>query len=130
MMNAETLKVCNQKFPLKWFSFRQNNSGGSFEVNENLDILVIIQARTPSEANNLAEKIGIYFDGCASGYDCGCCGDRWTPRWDFDEGTDFPERCGEVIENYSLTEKTVLNEGKWGFKSPIGTKIYPYGTIE
>lgn len=58
---------------LKWFRFRQNNSGGKFIVNDKVDINVLIQANSPEEANNLAEKIGIYFDGYG---DCACCGNR------------------------------------------------------
>ena len=121
-MNAETLKVCKQPFPLKWYDFHQNNSGGPYAVNDKVDIWVFIQARTPSEANNLAERIGIYFHGCSSGYDCDCCGDRWSEQWNDEKGTDVPEKYGEPLEGYSPSEQiTVLKSEQ--------AKIYPYGTI-
>lgn len=65
---------------LKFYEYTQNNSGGSFIINDNVDTVVTIQARSEDEANHRAEQIGIYFDGCESGRDCDCCGDRWV-RW-------------------------------------------------
>ena len=49
-MNANDLSVClvpNPKMEvatLKWFTFPQNNSGGSFTITDDVDIYVIIQA--------------------------------------------------------------------------------------
>lgn len=65
----------------KYFEFNQNNSGGSFEVDEKAGIghSVIIEANNAIHANAIAENIGIYFNGCDSGSDCPCCGDRWDP---------------------------------------------------
>lgn len=62
----------------RYFHFRQNNPGGSFDINEELAHHVIIQAHSADEANRLAKDVGIYFEGCASGTDCSCCGDRWS----------------------------------------------------
>ena len=53
-----------------YFTFDQNNSGGSYERNEDVLEYVIIEAVTALEANCKAEEIGIYFDGCSSGLDC------------------------------------------------------------
>lgn len=66
--------------PAKFFCYRQNNSGGSFVVDDNVTVNVYIQANSMDEANNIAESIGIYFNGCEMGRDCSCCGDRWY-RW-------------------------------------------------
>lgn len=65
-----------------WFHFDQNNSGGNFKIDHTAGIgeNVWIEAFTPEQANARAEKIGIYFDGCADGRDCGCCGDRWSKQ--------------------------------------------------
>lgn len=63
-----------------FFHYTQNNSGGSFQINDRVAHHVIIEANTESEANTRAEQIGIYFDGVREGEDCGCCGDRWYPR--------------------------------------------------
>jgi hypothetical protein len=61
----------------KFYHYDQNNSGGSFEVNDNVSYNVFIEANSASEADARAEEIGIYFDGCDKDMDCPCCGDRW-----------------------------------------------------
>lgn len=73
----------------KWYHFRQNNSGGSFHIDDERGIgpHVYIEAMNADHANDLAGRIGIYFDGVNTGNDCSCCGDRWSPvsdlgRWD------------------------------------------------
>lgn len=62
-----------------FWHFSQNNSGGRFDFDQVKGIThhVIIEADSVDEANRLATKIGIYFDGCESDLDCPCCGDRW-----------------------------------------------------
>ena len=57
-----------------FYTFDQNNSGGSFVRNNRLAEYVIIEADSAKEANSRAEDIGIYFGGED---DCPCCGDRW-----------------------------------------------------
>ena len=73
--------------PAKYFHFRQNNSGGSFDIDDKVAHHVIIQAHSATEANRLAVDVGIYFDGCESGSDCSCCGDRWYESWDAGDAT-------------------------------------------
>lgn len=63
---------------LKWFEYNQNNSGGRFQADENVNHYVYIQAHTSNEANEKAESIGIYFDGAG---DCPCCGNRWSEAY-------------------------------------------------
>lgn len=75
--------------PSKFFTYSQNNSHGYFESNENVCRCVIIEAKSPEHANNIAENIGIYFDGCDKGEDCSCCGDRWE-RADEEDGYNEP----------------------------------------
>ena len=62
-----------------FYVYRQNNSGGIFDVDESKGVghKVFIEANSESEARNKALSIGIYFDGVDSGEDCDCCGDRW-----------------------------------------------------
>lgn len=63
---------------LKYYIFTQNNSGGSFdEIEGKRDLL--IQAKNSEEANNIAQSLGVYFNGVEDGGDCDCCGDRWYP---------------------------------------------------
>jgi hypothetical protein len=59
-----------------FYHFCQNNSGGSFRYNDALGITehVVIEANSADEANEKAEQIDLYFDGCLFGDDCSCCG--------------------------------------------------------
>lgn len=77
------------KVQTKFYKFSQNNSGGSFDINDEKGIgpIVIIEALNVDDANNRAERIGIYFNGIENGLDCSCCGSRWSEVWD-DDGTD------------------------------------------
>lgn len=97
----------NTQINLRWFTYQQNNSGGSFDIDEQVAQTVIIQAGSPEEADRLAENIGIYFHGCQTGMDCSCCGDRWSEA--YDDGDDVPSLYGEPI-----------TEGD-------SVRIYPYG---
>lgn len=76
----------------KWFYFDQNNSGGSFdhEPEDGIGYGLFIEAMDADHACARAERIGLYFNGCASGRDCSCCGDRWSKPWD--DGQDKPTR--------------------------------------
>lgn len=46
----------------KFYTFRQNNSGGSFDIDEKLSEWVIIEAINGNDAISKAENIGIYFN--------------------------------------------------------------------
>ena len=82
----------------KFFHFSQNNSGGSFDIDETLAHHVIIEAYDALDANTRAMGIGLYFNGCDSGRDCDCCGDRWSAQWSTDCGDDTPLIYGEPPE--------------------------------
>ena len=60
-----------------FYEFNQNNSGGSFVVNENVCHRIVIEAYSEKEAIEKAEELGCYWNGCDDGSDCPCCGDRW-----------------------------------------------------
>lgn len=81
---------------LKWFMYNQNNSGGWFD--EEVGHYVLVQAHDPDEADSIAENYGIYFDGIEAGYDCECCGDRWSRAWN--DGEDEPRIYGTLAEEY------------------------------
>lgn len=73
-----------------FYLFDQNNSGGSFVVNDKLCHRLFIEADSAEEAVSIAEGLGCYWDGVDIGRDCPCCGDRWH------------RSCEEVaIEKYS-----------------------------
>lgn len=89
----------------KFYSYRQNNSGGVYELPA---VTVVIQAKSIDHADERVQEIGVYFDGCSTGRDCSCCGDRWFGAWS-DEGDDVPSEYSEPIldkdgGDYILTE--------------------------
>ena len=84
----------------KFYSFDQNNSGGSFQNSEKEGIseYVIIEALNAEDANARAEGIGLYFNGCDDGIDCDCCGDRWYKTNESDRKK-LPSINREPLEN-------------------------------
>lgn len=65
---------------LKWYKFEQNNSGGSFDVDDKVCHRLFIEAKSFNDAVKKAEELGCYWDGADKGIDCSCCGDRWS-KW-------------------------------------------------
>lgn len=63
----------------KYYEYSQNNSGGGFIEPA---VKVYIAAESAKEADKVAIKNGIYFDGVDNEIDCDCCGDRWYRAWD------------------------------------------------
>lgn len=84
----------------KFYTFRQSNTGGSFDVDDNLAHFTIVEAENYSNANIIAEDIGIYFNGCEKELDCSCCGDRWEELNEWDKGTEEPMIYGKRAEEY------------------------------
>lgn len=93
-----------------YYIFDQNNSGGSFDVNDNVAEYVIIEANNNEEANDKAEDIGIYFNGVNQGLDCDCCGDRWYPTSEFSSCKDLDI----ILDNYLGS-----NAARWSVKTCI-----------
>jgi len=93
----------------KFFTFDQNNSGGSFdhEPNNGIGYCVCVEAIDYVHANARAEQIGVYFDGCDSGRDCDCCGNRWSRAYEYDNGDSEP----------TLYDKPL--KGGWGIPSYV-----------
>ena|SRR5690606_27994012 len=98
----------------KFYEYDQTNSGGSFDVDNKLCHRVYIEADDIEEANNIAEELGIYFNGCEKGLDCDCCGDRWHEpyehmefpiKWNEDTNfSDIEQYVSYVSNNYRATE--------------------------
>lgn len=105
---------------MKWFQYKQNNSGGSFTVDTNVAHNVLIQANSADEADSIAEDVGLYFGGVSSGSDCECCGDRWIPQrtyeWD-NSGDDVPSDYGKPLtedcDQFRIYPYGILNPMKW-----------------
>ena len=83
----------------RFFEFSQNNSGGSFheDEEEGIGTCVIVEARDWQHANERARQIGLYFNGCDTGRDCSCCGDRWYRLWEGEEGDPIPSSYGRPV---------------------------------
>jgi hypothetical protein len=81
---------------MKFYTFSQNNSGGSFDHDprSGIGVYVIIQAHSEDDAIERAERLGLYFDGVDNERDCPCCGDRWHSP---DDGTDEPKIYNERV---------------------------------
>lgn len=126
-MNANDLAVCLIPSNLTWFTFSQNNSGGRFTVDDKVDAYVIIQAPDADTANQLAERIGIYFNGVDEGYDCERCGDRWSSMYSDDYGTDMPKIYGHEVSYSPDAVMTSVYPGDTWIK--MGVKVYPYSVI-
>lgn len=74
----------------QFYEISQNNSGGSFIVDDKLCHRLFIEAESSDDASSIAEDLGCYWDGCETGSDCHCCGDRWYRPWSND-GINFDE---------------------------------------
>ena len=81
----------------KFFTFRQNNSGGRWTGPAKV---VIVEAVDANQANSRAESIGLYFNGAADGLDCECCGDRWAPvaTWLDEDSYETPTYYRKTLE--------------------------------
>jgi len=81
-----------------FYTYRQNNSAGWFQIDKRVNIYVIIEA-DKCDVNDRAEQIGLYFDGCEQNLDCECCGDRWY-RCHIGEGTETPTIYDDKIDSF------------------------------
>lgn len=105
-----------------FFEYRQNNSGGSFVINDTLTVVVVIEAPTAGMADGRAKELGIYFDGCDTGEDCPCCGDRWYPAYD---GIEDPYAGNEVSP-----DGKVVAWNNWAKDKPFMRIFYLDGRVE
>jgi hypothetical protein len=104
-----------------FYEYNQNNSGGSFLMDEDVAHHVIIEARSAEAADAIAENIGIYFNGTEDdGPDCPCCGDRW--RSAYGDGDEVPSIYGSPADQYDSGLKRDSRD-MW---TPIGE---PYAYI-
>ncbi|MFC4114137.1 DUF7296 family protein [Nonomuraea zeae] len=109
-----------------FYTYRQNNSGGSFSFDEDgISVYVIVEADSASEADSKAREIGLYFDGIG---DCSCCGSRWSSNansyWGDDtKGDAVPSIYGEPVEQ-------VEESWTWMGDRPEGFIHYRNGNID
>jgi len=79
-----------------FYEFRQNNSGGYFDVNDNVSVLVIIEAETPQQALDKFDELIKNASGS-----CPCCGDRWNYILEDVESIELKDN--QTIEQYADT---------------------------
>lgn len=84
-----------------FYTYIQNNSGGLFT---NPSKYFIVEANSDNVANAIAEDNGLYFNGCETGQDCSCCGDRWYEA--YGSPSTEPLIYGKTIDDF-LKEKHV-----------------------
>jgi hypothetical protein len=106
-----------KKKTLKLFEYDQNNSGGTFIENDKLCHKVVIEAYDANEANEIAQTLGIYFNGCDDETDCPCCGDRWYQAY-ADSYLKFPMKWDQ--DQVFKDEKEYLQHcaDQWGWTVP------------
>lgn len=82
-----------------FYTFGQNNSGGSFITDAvcGVGVYVIVEAVSSDDACDrfLAISDDTYFDGVSKGLDCECCGSRWCSVPDYFE--EFPSVCHKDV---------------------------------
>lgn len=91
---------------MAFFQFRQNNSGGSFDIDteSGIGVNVIVEADSAEDANRRAESIGLYFDGEG---DCDCCGNRWSNLWEREKGDPEPRIYEDTVTPEPVGEDSI-----------------------
>lgn len=118
---------------LHWFEYRQNNSGGVFFMDGYASIYVFIQAESADAANQKAEEVTIYFDGCESDRDCDCCGDRWYRAGEHLDSfkTHFWYEENAEYDNISDYVQAVANDSMWAEAGkPVGVVYFADGSVK
>lgn len=122
----------------KFYEFNQNNSGGHFDVDENVCHRVVIEAENQQQA--IDKFMPMVEDQSGS---CPCCGDRWYYTPDeinlskyrtegffvgiYTHYNNYPERWKILYGDLPRKEEPIIHNKGWG--SEYGTKIY-FETIE
>lgn len=88
----------------KFYEFNQNNSGGHFDVDDNVCHRVIIEAKDEHHALELFEPMIEYQSGS-----CPCCGERWYLSADEVKLDEWKEK-GYPVGVYSHYDKP---EERW-----------------
>lgn len=98
----------------KFYEYTQNNSGGSFVTDDKLCHRLFIEENNSEKANEIAENLGVYFNGCEDGLDCYCCGDRWSQP----DEIEIPYRygCFSLKEAKKFSKKYNIKYDKTEFR--------------
>ncbi|MEU7863450.1 hypothetical protein [Nonomuraea sp. NPDC049141] len=108
-----------------FYTYRQNNSGGVFDFDENgISVYVIVEAESASEADRKGQEIGLYYDGRG---DCSCCGNRWSSVADSWYGD---SKGDEVPSIYGTPVEQTGDRWPWMGDRPEGFIHYSNGNID
>jgi hypothetical protein len=131
-MKAKTPKYFrNGAYPMKqeqntvatlFWTFHQNNSGGSFHHDpiSGIGYKVCVEAVDASHAIARALDIGLYFNGCAAGRDCKRCGDRWYDYMSDSDGTAEPEGYGSPLTGgWGIPSYVHYLDGRIELRAPV-----------
>lgn len=83
--------------PTFW-AFHQNNSGGYFE--DELPMFLIVEATSYGQANAIAESLGVDFQDSNT-----FSGDRWSRQMYYSDSTSAPVLYGEDVEKFIAETK-------------------------
>lgn len=111
---------------MQWYEFNQNNSGGSFVVDDRLCHRVFIEADSVEAATDKALSLGVYFDGARDGRDCPCCGDRWSEPY---RGITFPYRYSDELTFTSVRAYAQYLADTYGWTDPDARLYYATGHV-
>jgi len=110
---------------MKFYEFVQNNSGGAFHVTDTLCHRLFIEAEDADAATIKAESLGVYFDGCDSGMDCPCCGDRWYSCSEIKlPHKHYTKKPVKTIEEYAQ-----IMADQYGWTKPDARIFYANGKV-
>jgi len=110
-----------------FYEFSQNNSGGSFDVDNDVCRRLFIEATNAEQANRIAQDLGVYFNGCDSGMDCSCCGDRWYEADEYD-AVDLKKTAESYkTELATIEDYAQLLADKYGGTTPYARVFYLSG---
>ena len=113
---------------LYWYEISQNNSGGSFDVDDKLCHRLFIQAPSEARALGIAEELGVYWNGCETGRDCSCCGDRWS---EYMEKITFPVTDYEPDGPFKTIEEYAQHlADKYGWTQPDARLFFADGMVK
>lgn len=87
-----------------FYTFRQNNSGGSYLG----PVLLCVECDSLDDANVQAERHGFQF-GMANS--CPCCGPRWSCAYDQDSLTETPTYYSGLLTDSGKSWEVYYRDG-------------------
>ena len=129
----------------KFYTIDQNNSGGYYIKNDDVDYYVSVQADSPYEAEKLLERVVADHSNF-----CECCGERWHIWLDEEDAYDVPTNYGvpltklkdqdtfwldeedayDVPTNYGVPLTKLKDQDTFWLKEKVAIIYYADGTKE